>query len=551
METMKRWTLSITLTFATSLWCTYDILDIHDTYEMLSTRQRATTNLKHQIPFITHTTTSPHSADMVIYLVDDTFAQNRFTHPIKSIFSQRDVTAFFESSEFNGAEGQQVTYHTLQNNMPTLFMGIGLGSLTQPPDHLLEKIRQAMGNIIKTAHSYKKQHIALIIDEHILQHTNLYDIAREITTTALIAQYHFDEFLTRIIQDNTPLTLSLVIKEPSSDLVDGIEDGYHIGAAVNQARYWSDLPPCVCTPRYMAYEAERIAQECNLDCTIFDEEDVKHMGCGGIYAVSQGSYEPCRFIILEYRAPVAYAPTIALVGKGVTFDSGGISIKPSANMEDMKFDMAGAAAVIATMQLVAYLQPLCNVIALTPFTENMPSGTATKPSDIITFYNGVTAEVKNTDAEGRLILADALAYAVEHYQPSLIIDIATLTGACLYALGKPFAGILSEHDVVAQQLIAASKRSGDYLWRLPLTEDYMPAIQSHVADIANLGSPSYAGATTAACFLKHFVGNVPWAHLDIAGPAWDAHQLSYYKPGATGFGVRLFAQFLMNYESTL
>jgi leucyl aminopeptidase len=531
--------------FTFSLWCSaHD--SIQQTYDLLATRKQATILLKDQMPLVT--TDIHESPDMYVSIVADTFIPRSFVHMTALESSLADIELFFNNVKFTGNEGQHAQLCALKNGTLIHSVYMGIGSLSQARYRLVEKIRRVVVDVIKIAHAHKKQHIDIIIADDIIDHVSTYELAREITTTALIACYHFDQFLTlHATSNNTTPSLSLVNLPHPSEVNQGIQDGYHIGYAVNQARYWADLPPCTLTPRYMAHEAERIAAEHDLRCTIFDEEQIKEMGLGGIHAVARGSQEPCRFIILEYHTNIPDAPTIALVGKGITFDSGGISIKPSANMEEMKFDMAGAAAVVATMQLVAYLKPTCNVIGLTPFTENMPSGSAVKPSDIVTFYNGVTAEIKNTDAEGRLILADALAYAVKHYQPSLMIDIATLTGACLYALGKPFAGLLSTDDILVSQLLEAAQNSGDYLWRLPLTEDYMGAVRSNVADIANLGSPSYAGATTAACFLKHFVGEVPWAHLDIAGPAWDV-PLSYYKPGGTGFGVRLFAEFLVSYK---
>ena len=300
----------------------------------------------------------------------------------------------------------------------------------------------------------------------------------------------------------------------------------------------------------MAQKAERIAKEFKLKYTVFNEKEINQMGMGGLAAVSAGSDLDCQLVIMEYKTAKKNAPTLAFVGKGITFDSGGLSIKPANHMETMKEDMSGAAAVIATMASIAQLKPDVNVIAVAPLSENLPSGKAIKPGDIVTFYNGKTAEIKNTDAEGRLILADALSYVVKHYKPDAIIDIATLTGACSYALGPFYCGMMSNHDDLVARLQESSERSGDRVWRLPLSDDYKPAIRSIVADICNIGSPKYlAGATTAALFLQNFVDDVPWVHLDIAGTAFDVPDLPYYRPhSATGFGVRLLVDLAMSWE---
>jgi leucyl aminopeptidase len=270
---------------------------------------------------------------------------------------------------------------------------------------------------------------------------------------------------------------------------------------------------------------------------------------GGLAGVSRGSDIDCALIILEYKAASQNAPTLCFVGKGITFDSGGLSLKPADYMETMKEDMSGAAAVICAIDALAQLKPDLNIIAIAPTSENLPSGHATKPGDIVTFYNGKTAEIKNTDAEGRLILADALSYAVKHYKPDVIVDLATLTGACSRALGPFYSGLFSEHDDVITCLYDAAKLSGDLLWQLPMGDDYKKAITSTVADICNIGSKQIpAGATTAAHFLQNFVDDIPWAHIDIAGTAFDVPNISYYRSGGTGVGVGLLVALAMNWK---
>jgi len=261
---------------------------------------------------------------------------------------------------------------------------------------------------------------------------------------------------------------------------------------------------------------------------------------GGLAGIARGSSEEARFVILEYTAKSANAPTIGFVGKGITFDSGGLSIKPAASMETMKEDMAGAASVIQTLAAIAQLKPDVNVVGFAAITENMPGCSALKPGDIVTFYNGKTAEVRNTDAEGRLVLADALSYATKHYKLDAIIDIATLTGACIYAVGPFNSALLSDNQELADRVKEAAHRCGDYVWQLPFNDDFKAAIRSDIADIQNIGDPRIsAGTITAACFLREFSGDVPWVHLDIASSAFNVPNIAYFGKGATGSSVRL------------
>jgi leucyl aminopeptidase len=273
------------------------------------------------------------------------------------------------------------------------------------------------------------------------------------------------------------------------------------------------------------------------------------MGMHGLAGVSAGSGQDAHFVILEYKTKKPKAPTIAFVGKGITFDSGGLSIKPANSMEDMKEDMAGAASVINAIAAVAQLGADVNVIAVAPITENMPGCHAQKPGDIVTFYNGKTAEIRNTDAEGRLILADALAYTAKHFKPDAMIDVATLTGACIYAVGPFFSALLSDNDELSERVQQAAKMAGDPVWRLPFTPDFKEAVKSPIADIQNVGNPSIAAGTiTAAWFLRHFTDDVPWVHLDIASSAFNVPGISYYGKGATGSSVRLLIDVARNWK---
>ena len=274
------------------------------------------------------------------------------------------------------------------------------------------------------------------------------------------------------------------------------------------------------------------------------EEEMKQLGMGALLAVSRGSQEPARLIVLTHNPSGASGELIALVGKGVTFDSGGISIKPAEKMEEMKYDMGGGAAVIGAMQVIARLRPNVRVIGLVPATENLPSGRAVKPGDVVRSLSGKTIEVVNTDAEGRLILSDAITYAINQ-GATTIVDAATLTGACVIALGEARAAVMGTDQQLIDDLIKAGDQCAERLWHMPLDKEYGDMIRSDIADIKNIGNRT-AGAITAAWFLKHFAGDKKWAHLDIAGTAWTEQQKPYIAKGATGFGVRLLANFILN-----
>ena len=314
-----------------------------------------------------------------------------------------------------------------------------------------------------------------------------------------------------------------------------VRRGQIVGEAVNVARHLANLPPAEKRPQAYAQLVVSQAEEAGLAATSWSEEQIRAERFGGLLGVAAGSDEPPAFVILEHKQGGA-APTLALVGKGVTFDSGGLSLKPSASMEDMKCDMTGSAVVAATMLAVARLKLPVNVVGYLPITENMVNGRAMRLGDVLTMRNGKTVEILNTDAEGRLILADALAYAAEQ-RPAQIVDLATLTGACLVALGNKVAGLCSNDDAFAAEVSAAAKEAGERTWRLPLDEDYLDLLKSQVADLKNVGG-KYAGAITAAKFLEQFVAATPWVHLDIAGPAWADSDSSTRDAGGTGCYVR-------------
>ena len=320
-----------------------------------------------------------------------------------------------------------------------------------------------------------------------------------------------------------------------------LTDGAAIAAGVELARTLGDLPGNICTPSYLASKARELASSSNnLKVSILTEAGMEKLGMGSLLSVSRGSRQPARLITLKYNGGKAAAKPVVLVGKGVTFDSGGISLKPGGKMDEMKYDMCGAASVLGTLKACMAMKLPINVVGVIPATENLPDGDASKPGDIVTSMSGQTIEVLNTDAEGRLILCDALTYS-GRFKPAVVIDIATLTGACVVALGSHAAGLLSNDDTLAGALLDAGESAGDRAWHMPLWDEYQPQLKSNFADMANIGGRE-AGTITAACFLSRFTEKYHWAHLDIAGVAWKGGN----EKGATGRPVSLLTQFLLD-----
>jgi leucyl aminopeptidase len=335
---------------------------------------------------------------------------------------------------------------------------------------------------------------------------------------------------------------NILAHDGPAELTQGHKVGEAIGAGQTFARGLQVLPGNVATPTYIANVARELAQRHGFEVTVLDKAAIVKEKMGALLSVAQGSAEEPRFIVLEYKG--AETAPVVLVGKGVTFDSGGISIKPAQNMEDMKYDMSGAAAVLGTFEALGRLKPRTHVVGLIPSTENMPSGTAVKPGDVVTSHLGKTIEVINTDAEGRLILVDALSYA-RRYRPAAVIDIATLTGAIVVALGHSAAGLMGSDDNLVEEVRAAGERAGERVWPLPLWEDYRELMKSDIADIKNAGGRP-AGSISAGWFLREFVDDsFPWAHLDIAGTAYTEREDAIRVKGPTGVGVRLFTEFLL------
>jgi len=372
------------------------------------------------------------------------------------------------------------------------------------------------------------------------------DIAWKVTQIARLAvesNYRFDKLKSKPEENKKPLRKIVICLHDKEDLAAGetaLNQGVAIAHGMSLAKDLGNLAPNICTPSYLADQAKELAKTYKLKVTILDKKDMEKQKMGSLLAVARGSHQPPKLIVLEYQGKGKKDKPVVLVGKGVTFDTGGISLKPAAEMDEMKFDMSGAASVLGTLKAVAEMNLPVNVVGIIPATENMPGGSATKPGDVVTSMSGQTIEILNTDAEGRLILCDALTYA-ERFDPKCVIDIATLTGACVIALGNVATGLMSNDEALTQELINAGGQSADRVWQLPLWDDYQDLLKSNFADMANIGGRA-GGTITAACFLSRFTKQYQWAHLDIAGTAWKSGK----EKGSTGRPVPLLTQFLIN-----
>ncbi len=357
------------------------------------------------------------------------------------------------------------------------------------------------------------------------------------------AVYQYQE--TKSKNENEPTLSQISIQSSSTDKEAanlGLKQGQAIANGIDFTKFLSDLPGNVCTPTFLAEQASKLAAGTdNLGIEILDESDMEALGMGSFLSVSRGSRQPAKLIVLNYRGGQKDEKPVVLVGKGLTFDAGGISLKPGAGMDEMKYDMCGGATVLGTIKAATEMQLDINLVGIIPSSENMPDGDANKPGDIVTSMAGLTIEILNTDAEGRLILCDALTYA-KKFDPEVVIDMATLTGACLVALGRVPSGLLGNDDKLCDELITAGETACDSLWRLPIWEEYHEQLKSNFADMANIGGRD-AGTITAACFLSRFTEDYRWAHLDIAGTAWRSGGSN---KGATGRPVPLLSQFLIN-----
>jgi len=473
--------------------------------------------------------------------------------------ADREVSAYLKKArvlgDFKGQAGRNLLYYRdrpatsgSSKVRPERVIVVGLGKEEPTP----ELFREAGGQAATVAMGTRAVRLRVALPEA-MGGLSIAAQAGALAEGLILGSYRFTKYKKNREDELEPeegqLREIVIHGEDDRDLTREVKRGLVAGLAVRAARDMANEPGNHWTPGHFARAARRLAKEHGLTCKVYDRVALKKLGMGGILGVSQGSAQPPTLVALEYHGGRSQDPTLLLVGKGLTFDSGGISLKPGAGMQDMKFDMCGGAAVLAVMQALAELKPSgVNVAALVPASENLLGPASLKPGDIISQYSGKTVEVVNTDAEGRLLLADALAFGVKKYRPRAVVDIATLTGAVIIGLGHYRTGLMSNDDALASQLLDSGERCGEPLWRLPLDREYLKQLKSEVADLRNVGSDRAAGTLAAGCFLQEFVGDTPWAHLDIAGTAWDFTKKSYVPKGPSGVGVRTLLDLVLNWR---
>ncbi|MDD5759776.1 MAG: leucyl aminopeptidase [Desulfobulbaceae bacterium] len=482
-------------------------------------------------------------SDLVVYCMRQT------DEPQKGFDIPPDLLGFLTkalaSGDFVAKEGETLLCYpqtTGKKNMTDRFMMVGLGK-----DQLSREIfRKCGGTIACAAQKTKATTIVVVLPEEL--DFPIKKMSQSLAEGLILGNYKFLHYKSSKKDDEPPRAIIEAIfcctklKETKS----GVEIGLRGANAACRARDMANEPANQWTPGHFATFAQALAKDHGLKCTVLGKAELTKLKMGGILGVAQGTAEPPKMVVLEYHSNKK-VPSLLLVGKGLTFDSGGISIKPSLGMHEMKYDMCGGAAVLSCMEAVALERPQgLNIIAIVPATDNMPGPGALKPGDIVRQYNGKTVEIISTDAEGRLLLADALAYGIKKFKPDMVVDLATLTGAVIVGLGHHISGMMSNDDALTAKLDAAGRESGEPVWRLPLNKDYSKQIESKVADLKNVGDQG-AGTITAGAFLQEFVGETAWVHLDIAGTAWNFTEKSYVPKGPSGIGVRLLLELIRSW----
>jgi len=446
----------------------------------------------------------------------------------------------FTAGDFQGKENQTLLHYPVDDTPAKRILAVGLGK----EKSTRETIRKAGGTAAATAIKLNVGKVLLMAPT--IKDMPLDEICECLIEGAILGAYQFRKYKTKEANsDDEPHEIKEIglHAENIGQSKKGAKRGEVAAIATAHSRDMANEPGNRWTASHFAEYGKNLAKKYDLSCKIISKAEMQRLGMQGILGVNSGSSEPPKLVILEYSSG-RKVPTMLLVGKGLTFDSGGLSLKPREGMEDMKYDMCGGAAVMAIMEAVGQERPKrMNIVALIPATDNLPGPAALKPGDVITIFGGKTVEVVNTDAEGRLILADALAYGIKKFKPAMIIDIATLTGAVIFGLGHHRTGLLANDDQLAEKILEAGERSGEPLWRLPLGPEYSKQLKSDIADLKNIGGRA-AGTITGAAFLQEFVGKTKWAHLDIAGTAWNFTEKSYIPKGPSGVGVRTILEFI-------
>jgi leucyl aminopeptidase len=459
------------------------------------------------------------------------------------------VTMLRKDGEFTGKAKQQLSLQTQGRLKAKKVVLIGLGT---PEKSTLEGLRQATGSAAQYTRGLGATTMAVAVESAGQAPIGPSEVAQAVAEGMVLGLYRFDKFKTEENDRREVSSVTLIAhnREQAKIIRHAAEVGRILGESANFARSLINHPANTMTPTILAEQARQMAKDCQLKCEVLERKDMEKLGMGLLLGVAQGSEEAPKFIILEHRGGKRGQGNVVFIGKGITFDSGGISIKPAEGMERMKYDMSGGAAVIGALRAAALLHVPQNVIGLIPATENLPSGKATKPGDVHRAMNGKTAEIVNTDAEGRLILGDALAYAAR-FKPVVCVDLATLTGACVVALGHEAIGMLgnAQGEGLMDRLRRAGEYTGERVWQLPLWDEYLEHVKSDVADVKNVGMGRAAGTIAGAAFLAKFVDGYPWVHLDIAGTAWADREQPYKPKGGTGVGVRLLTQMLLDWNT--
>mgnify|MGYP002621031097 CR=1 FL=1 len=452
--------------------------------------------------------------------------------------SKGQISAILKQGDLTGKLGETLLLHHIDGNQAKRVLLVGCGKAGSITETQYKNIIRATSTVLNAS---RIKDICLLLGELDVNNRSASWLIQTGSETLTHAQYRYTKTLSEKVP---PASLKKVTwhvdKRTAKSAGKATRAGQATANGMAVARELGNLPGNICTPTYLGNQAKKLGKEFGFKVNVLGQKQIEDLKMGSFLSVSKGSRQPPRLIVMEYQGGAKSDKPIVLVGKGITFDSGGISIKPGAAMDEMKFDMCGAASVIGTLRSVAELKPKINVVGIIPASENLPDGQANKPGDVVTSMSGQTIEILNTDAEGRLVLCDALTYA-EKFKPKAVIDIATLTGACVIALGKQAAGLLGNDQGLMDKLLEAGQRSADRAWQLPLWDEYQEQLKSNFADMANIGGRE-GGTITAACFLSRYAGKYKWAHLDIAGVAWDSGP----NKGATGRPVPLLVNYILN-----
>jgi leucyl aminopeptidase len=469
------------------------------------------------------------------------FEPRRLTGPAQSIdeASGGYLAEILSRGDLEGRLGTTLLLHKVPHIAAERVLLVGLGKEREFRDkQYLDAVRAAIRALNETGAADAALHLTEL---PLKKRHSKWKIAQA-TLAALDSMYRFDRLKSKQEGPKRSLRKLVFTVAHRSDTTageEGLQRGLAVGHGMTLARDLGNLPANLCTPTYLAEQAQDLAKAYDFECHVLEQTEMAELGMGALLSVTRGSVQPPKLIVLHHRGGDARARPVALVGKGITFDTGGISLKPAPEMDEMKFDMCGAASVLGTFKAIGEMHLPMNVVGIIPTCENMPGGTATKPGDVVTSLSGQTIEILNTDAEGRLILCDALTYA-GRFEPDTVVDIATLTGACVIALGHVAHGLFANDESLARELLAAGQDSHDRAWQMPLWDDYQEQLKTNFADMANIGGRP-AGSVTAACFLSRFTKKYCWAHLDIAGTAWKSGK----EKGATGRPVPLLTEFLL------